>query len=439
MIQPLLERIEGLIEHVIQVRQWLLDDLSLKEARMSNRSADDVRIFTYATVIFLPLSFVSSVFSMQGAPHRATVQPFIIAAVVALLATIAFLLNAGTPMRNITYYKNKTLKLPQDDSIMEHADSQWKAVLEALHLWLVRLPAHNVLIARDILSARQKTRKRRKKRFASTGGHEPSKVAEGEKTGPLEQAKSILDDTRGKQQRKVELKEKQKWRRDTAKIIVGILVLPLFLFVSTTNFIYQNLFDLAKLLFLILPRYVNQRREASKEDHQSILSHNTASADEQAKKNTKKDDTADAQQKLRRDLRDKEKKYQDSNLMRFMTMPRIDDLGKHLQKGETLGTARKNLKAERKDSKQSFRDIKRKYMKARKKVSKIDGKIPEIDPGFDISSDDSSDYGKNSGKEDQEHRSGRSISGLLRRHFRESKQQERDTEKAGAEVFAKEM
>ena len=123
---------------------------------MSNRSADDVRIFTYATVIFLPLSFVASVFSMAGAPDRATVQPFIIAAVVALLATIAFLLNAGTPMRNITYYKNEILNLPQDDSILEHADSQWKAVLRTLHLWLIRLPAQNVLVARDTLVAGRK-------------------------------------------------------------------------------------------------------------------------------------------------------------------------------------------------------------------------------------------------------------------------------------------
>lgn len=237
---------------------------------------------------------------------------------------------------------------------------------------------------------------------------------------------------RRKQQRRIELKEKQQWRRDTRKIIGGILVLPLFLFVSILKFVCQNLFDLIKLLFLILPRYPNLRleQEISEDDYKSMLSRNT-SADEQAKKNIKTDDTAD---ELRRDLRSQETKYQESNLKRFMAMPRIDDLGKYLQKGETLGAARKKLKAERESSKEELIKYKKQYAKARKKVvqkAKItDVKIPEVDLGHDVSSDDSSDIGKPASRKDLEHRSRRSISGFFRSHFRQLKQQEHDAESA---------
>ncbi|KAL8822758.1 MAG: hypothetical protein Q9191_006511 [Dirinaria sp. TL-2023a] len=441
-ISSLLERTEGLIEHAIQLRQWLLDDLALKEARMSNRSADDVRIFTYATVIFLPLSFVASVFAMTGAPDRAIVQPFIIAAAVALLATIAFLLNAGTPMRNIAYYKNEILRLPQDDSILEHGDSQWRAVLKALYWWLFRMPAQNVLIARGVLAARRKSHKQHKKTIGSTGGPKTSNTVEREKTGPLERRKSVTDEMRRKQQRGIELKEKQQWRRDTRKIIVGILVLPPFLFVTILKFACQNLFDLTKLLFLTLPRYPNRRleQEISEEDHKSILSHTISSAEEQAKKNIKIDDTAD---ELRRDLRRKETNYHEGNLERFMAMPRIDDLGKYLQKGETLGTARKKLKAERESSKEEFRKIKKQYTKARKKVVQkakmTNVKIPEIDLSHDFSSDDSLDIGRSASKENLEQKHGRFISGIFRSHFRQSKQQVSDAESAQAKASVAEV
>ena len=404
---------------------------------MSNRSADDVRIFTYATVIFLPLSFVSSVFSMAGAPDRATVQPFIIAAVVALLTTIAFLLNAGTPMRNITYYKNEILKLPQDDSILEHADSQWKAVLRTLHSWLIRLPARNVLIARDILVARQKRRKQGKKTAAPTS--RPREAADEGESAPRERKQSITEETSRKQQRRAELKEKQNRRQETIKIVIGILVLPLFLFGSVLRFICQNVFDLVKLLFFTLPRYSSRRLELEianeEDDYKSILSRDSPSANEQAKKNTKRDDMAD-EQRRRQDLRAKEKKYHESNLKRFIAMPRIGDLEHYLQKGETLGAAREKLKAKKKESKRDFKDLKKKYMKARKKVVQkedtTDDKVSEIDVRIDMSSDDSSDNETNLSREHKGHHFGRSISRFFRSHLEEPNQQNNDAEKAGA-------
>lgn len=72
------------------------DQLSYKQllmARTSTQSAADVRLFTYVTIIFLPLSFSSSLFSMAGAPTYSTVYVMIPTTAVALLTTFLLLAN----------------------------------------------------------------------------------------------------------------------------------------------------------------------------------------------------------------------------------------------------------------------------------------------------------------------------------------------------------
>jgi len=44
MIEQLADRVESKINHFNQLRQWMIDDLNLKEARLSNRSAELVRL-----------------------------------------------------------------------------------------------------------------------------------------------------------------------------------------------------------------------------------------------------------------------------------------------------------------------------------------------------------------------------------------------------------
>lgn len=54
---------------------------------------ENVRYFTYATVIFLPLGFAASIYSMSGVPDHAIVLSLIKFAAAALAVTIAFLLS----------------------------------------------------------------------------------------------------------------------------------------------------------------------------------------------------------------------------------------------------------------------------------------------------------------------------------------------------------
>ncbi|KAL8790741.1 MAG: hypothetical protein Q9195_006219 [Heterodermia aff. obscurata] len=458
-IRSLLERIESEIDYVKQLRQWLLDDLSLKEARISNRSADDVRIFTYATVIFLPLSFASGIFSMSGAPDRATVQPFIVAAVVALVATIVFLLNAGTPIRNITYFKNQFLKLPQDDSILEHAESQWKAVFKALYSYLLIWPARRVLTARDILARRGKRHKQRKRIDTAKDRPSSARSIGGKMTAPHKQEKVISDERSRREQRRIELTEKlrrHQHQQETTKVVVGLILLPMFLLSIIFRFIGQNVFDLAKFLLITLPHYQDRRikHEVSKieDDRESIKSDNKASANQM--KNSKNNETITEEQEIREDEKRQVENFHRSNLKRFIQTPRFKDLGQYLQEGRTWDEARKEMKGERKKANAEFKTTKRDYKRVRnsiiRRVANVDDKIADIDLGIDLSSDDGSETRKNpsdlSSDDNSEnrknsrdghatHRLGFSMPRLFRRRHGRTEQQERDSEKAGDKVL----
>lgn len=83
----------------------LRDDLeSLQEActaRLANareelsfRSSQNIASFTYVTIVFLPLGFAASVFSMNGYPDAGWVASMVVIAVVALTITATALANA---------------------------------------------------------------------------------------------------------------------------------------------------------------------------------------------------------------------------------------------------------------------------------------------------------------------------------------------------------
>ncbi|KAL9588390.1 MAG: hypothetical protein Q9203_002798, partial [Teloschistes exilis] len=82
----------------------LVSYMQLSEARTSSRSAEDVRLFTYVTIIFLPLSFSSSLFSMQAAPTGGTLHRMIPTTIIALIVTIFVLSNLKALDRNANFW-----------------------------------------------------------------------------------------------------------------------------------------------------------------------------------------------------------------------------------------------------------------------------------------------------------------------------------------------
>lgn len=85
----------------------LINYMSLQTARTSSQSAEDVRLFTYVTIIFLPLSFSSSLFSMQGAPQSSTISVMAPTTVIALAITILALANMKVLDRNLNFWAYK--------------------------------------------------------------------------------------------------------------------------------------------------------------------------------------------------------------------------------------------------------------------------------------------------------------------------------------------
>ena len=402
VIKDMLQEIENLLAHMTLLRQWLLDDIGIKEARMSNRSADDVRIFTYATVIFLPLSFVSSTFAMTGPPANHIVNPFIAACFAALAATILFLLNAGTPLRNITYYKNQFLGRAQDDSILEHAASQWRDLAKALHKVVVEVPARNVLMALEIVKESRSRGRSMKKAGTTTQRHDDGNLSADAKGESKKDSKITAAEAKRNRWQQ-ELQYTRKRRRNMSQLVVGFLLLPLVMIEFAVGFIWYGILDLLKFLFYTLPtwpiHHLEWQADHDGEDDQASI-HTRDDADQARKSGKSSTETADKQQKTRKDLRDKKTEYQDEKLAHFMQVPRLDRLSRYLQQGQSLKKARMNLKARKKDDREHVDGLRRRYKTARKKFGNLPGeeKLDFSSSGGEESDRKRDSVGKDSGK-----------------------------------------
>jgi hypothetical protein len=75
----------------------LTKKLEIIRSELDQRRADDIKRFTYVTVVFLPLGFATGVFSMSEAPADRTLVGMVLTAVVAF-ATTALLLKYAEPL-----------------------------------------------------------------------------------------------------------------------------------------------------------------------------------------------------------------------------------------------------------------------------------------------------------------------------------------------------
>ncbi|KAL8896003.1 MAG: hypothetical protein Q9192_003320 [Flavoplaca navasiana] len=101
----------------------LVNYMSLQTARTSSQSAEDVRLFTYVTIFFVPLSFSSSLFSMGGAPERSTISVMIPTTMIALAVTIFALANMKVLNRNLSFRTYKLNALARKK--MGESEASW--------------------------------------------------------------------------------------------------------------------------------------------------------------------------------------------------------------------------------------------------------------------------------------------------------------------------
>ncbi|RYP30569.1 hypothetical protein DL767_006159 [Monosporascus sp. MG133] len=73
--------VKSLKETLMRSQEQIRADLSL-------RGSEDIRFFTYVTVVFLPLGFAANIFSMSGNPGPDLVVSLVICAIIALVITV---------------------------------------------------------------------------------------------------------------------------------------------------------------------------------------------------------------------------------------------------------------------------------------------------------------------------------------------------------------
>jgi len=99
------------IDSVTKLGDTARSNLNFKAAVLQAQLAENVQLFTYATIVFLPLSFCSSLFSMGGSPAGSTIKTFIEVTVVAVVITFLVLVNVKPIHAGYHQLKTQILRL----------------------------------------------------------------------------------------------------------------------------------------------------------------------------------------------------------------------------------------------------------------------------------------------------------------------------------------
>lgn len=86
--------IQDLLKDIESLRDACTARLANAREELSFRSSQNIASFTYVTIVFLPLGFAASVFSMNGYPDAGWVASMVVIAVVAVTITATALANA---------------------------------------------------------------------------------------------------------------------------------------------------------------------------------------------------------------------------------------------------------------------------------------------------------------------------------------------------------
>lgn len=87
-------QLQHLHANIKSLRESCSNGLEKARGELSFRSEQNIASFTYVTVVFLPLGFATSIFSMNGHPGTSVVISMLTASVVALSITVIALMNA---------------------------------------------------------------------------------------------------------------------------------------------------------------------------------------------------------------------------------------------------------------------------------------------------------------------------------------------------------
>jgi hypothetical protein len=89
-------RLQHLYETTKSLQDLCSNRLNKTREDLAFRSEQNIAMFTYVTVVFLPLGFAASIFSMNGPPEKGLTITMVITSTIALAATLVALMNAKT-------------------------------------------------------------------------------------------------------------------------------------------------------------------------------------------------------------------------------------------------------------------------------------------------------------------------------------------------------
>ncbi|KAJ4387730.1 hypothetical protein N0V93_008329 [Gnomoniopsis smithogilvyi] len=260
------------LQNKIKLLEMFIEkNLNWSRESLTFRSNENIIAFTYVTVIFLPLGFAVSIFSMSDSPPGANLGSMVICSVVALALTVLLLLNArglmeiasavsGRANQYSTARMKTSLIVPKDrdesDPENSHIESGGlkktpKLQTSSWHLWfwfshlLVELPARRILRAfRAFPNAymSQLTNSMQKIPEEGTGRQQGTQESCGSVPFPMDRHDELyISQTTGK----------TLWTR-IARVMTGFVMLLLFLPVFVPfwlgRIILYNILDALRLM-----------------------------------------------------------------------------------------------------------------------------------------------------------------------------------------------
>lgn len=100
--------------NIRSLRESCSNRLVRAREELSFRSEQNIASFTYVTVVFLPLGFIASIFSMNGSPEISLVINMVVTSVVALAITVFVLMNAKALASVVDKVSSNFSKLTND-------------------------------------------------------------------------------------------------------------------------------------------------------------------------------------------------------------------------------------------------------------------------------------------------------------------------------------
>lgn len=250
--------VERVLSKIDSLEKFLDSYFDKTRARLSN---ENMLTFTYVTVIFLPLGFAASIFSMAEAPGHVLLTQMIVTAVVTLLLTVIILLNAKILLGTLNRQLNTSKQIAKDLD-----RRSWSAMQSSQIFQSYSEPYSS---ATDIdASPPDPSEEREKNRGRSDAKKSEGDVTELQVTAihwlfwPAvllveEPARFVLKAWRARH-------EKNRWKAVT-HVAFGLIVLPFFILSWTLQLVCLNIIDLMRLAFCKYNQHQHYRNPVDKQ------------------------------------------------------------------------------------------------------------------------------------------------------------------------------